>query len=249
MTRGSKRVSVLIAALLLVIVLVADDANERFAQWLAQTPDVTAYAVTGTDVSSYQGNIDWPRFAKNGFTFAFIKATEGSSYADDKFVYNWQQAQKTNLAVGAYHFFSFDSSGATQADNYIAHVPRAEHVLPPVVDLEFYGPYSRFNAPDAENVQRELKVILDRLEAHYGVQPIIYTSRRPYEQYLYGHFDDYRLWLVGYHEEPDYSVKGWTFWQYSERGELPGYSGFVHQVDLNVYRGSLTDFYREFALK
>lgn len=247
MTRGSKRLSVLIAVLLLVIVLVADDANERFDEWLARTPDVAAYPVTGTDVSSYQGDIDWPLFAKNGFTFAFIKATEGSSHVDDKFAYNWQQAHKTKLAVGAYHFFSFDSSGATQAANYIKQVPKVKGALPPVVDLEFYGQYSRFNAPDAEAVRTELKVMLDALEAHYGVCPIIYTSKRPYEYYIKGHFDDYRLWLTGYHEEPDYSAGEWTFWQYSERGELSGYSGFVRQVDLNVYRGSAADFKEEFG--
>lgn len=76
------------------------------------------------DVSSWQGEIDWPTLAGQGLSFAFIKATEGSGFTDPRFSYNWEQARKTALRVGAYHFFSYDSPGETQADNFIAAVPR-----------------------------------------------------------------------------------------------------------------------------
>lgn len=56
---------------------------------------------------------------KQGIEFAFIKATEGSSFIDEKFNINYQNASKTNLKIGAYHFFSYDSEGSTQADNFI----------------------------------------------------------------------------------------------------------------------------------
>ena len=78
-------------------------------------PDAETYPVQGIDVSTYQGTIDWPVLASNDLTFAFIKATEGSSLQDEKFKYNWENAGKTHLKVGAYHFFSYETSGATQA--------------------------------------------------------------------------------------------------------------------------------------
>ena len=58
---------------------------------------------------------------------------------DDNFAYNYSEARKTGLRVGAYHFFSYDSEGSTQADNFIETVENFEGMLPPVIDLEFYG--------------------------------------------------------------------------------------------------------------
>ena len=42
------------------------------------------YPVKGIDVSSYQGEIDWEILSNQNISFAYIKATEGSSYEDDK---------------------------------------------------------------------------------------------------------------------------------------------------------------------
>ena len=70
-------------------------------------------------VSSYQGEINWRVLSSQNISFVFIKATEGSSFVDKNFAYNFQEAQKTSLSVGAYHFFSYDSEGKTQAENFI----------------------------------------------------------------------------------------------------------------------------------
>ena len=78
-------------------------------------PEIKGLTVRGVDVSSYQGNIDWPVLASQEVDFAYIKATEGSSSQDPYFSHNWQGASKTNIKVGAYHFFSFESAGSTQA--------------------------------------------------------------------------------------------------------------------------------------
>ncbi len=50
--------------------------------------------------------------------FMYIKATEGSNSQDEKFAENWDNAQKAGLLSGAYHFFSYDSEGKTQAENF-----------------------------------------------------------------------------------------------------------------------------------
>lgn len=84
------------------------------------------YEVHGVDVSHYQGDIDWTVLQSQNIDFAYIKATEGSSSVDEKFVENWEEAEQTFLKVGAYHFFSFDSEGKTQAQNYIQTVGALE---------------------------------------------------------------------------------------------------------------------------
>ena len=104
-----------------------------------QSSLVGAVSSEGGDVSSYQGEIDWETLSSQNISFAFIKATEGSSLLDQYFLSHYEQAHKAGLRVGAYHFFSYDSPGETQADHFIASVERQEGMLPPVIDLEFYG--------------------------------------------------------------------------------------------------------------
>ena len=41
---------------------------------------------------------------------------------DEKFEENWKESQKSGLYIGAYHFFSFDSPGKTQAKNFMKYV-------------------------------------------------------------------------------------------------------------------------------
>ena len=98
-------------------------------------PSAKQYPVRGVDVSVYQGRIDWDTLAEQGISFAFIKATEGSGSEDPNFQRNWGQARQSGLRVGAYHFFSFDSGGDTQAENFIRAVEPVEGMLPPVVDV------------------------------------------------------------------------------------------------------------------
>lgn len=130
------------------------------------------YPVWGVDVSAYQGDIDWPVLAAQGPDFAFIKATEGSGYTDPRFAANWQAAGEAGLMWGAYHFFSFESPGTTQAENFLAALPRGEAMLPPVVDVELYGDYQR-SPPKAAGLRAELDTLLARLEGYSGEERYI----------------------------------------------------------------------------
>lgn len=200
------------------------------------------YPVTGVDVSSYQGKIDWQVLAGEGISFAYIKATEGSSFVDPCFAENYEQAQQTGLRVGAYHFFSFDSGGKTQAENFIAAVPAFAGMLPPAVDIEFYGEYEK-NPPDREPVREQLDILLLELEAQYGIKPVLYATQKSYRQYLAGDFADYDIWIRNVYTPPLLSDgRNWTFWQYTDRGRLNGYDGKEQYIDRNVFWGSAEEF-------
>ena len=97
-------------------------------------PPKDKYPIRGVDVSEYQGDIDWSVLANQNIDFAFIKATEGSSYTDEHFSENWENASKTDLRIGAYHFFSLESSGKSQAEHFCDTVQGVPNMLPPVVD-------------------------------------------------------------------------------------------------------------------
>lgn len=201
-------------------------------------PSEEEYPIRGVDVSYYQGKIDWRVLAQENIKFAFIKATEGSSHIDPKFAENWEQAGETALKRGAYHFFSFESSGVAQAAHFISVVPAQAGDLPPVVDIEFYG--NRFRSrPDAEETRRQLQDLLDALEAHYGVKPIIYATESSYSAYIRGSFDGYPLWIRNVYFSPNLGMPGrWTFWQYDSDAVLQGYGGENEHIDLNVFYGS-----------
>ena len=188
------------------------------------------------------GEIDWPTLAGQSLSFAFIKATEGSGFTDPRFSYNWEEARKTALRVGAYHFFSYDSPGKTQADNFIAAVPREPGALPPVVDVEFYGDKAA-DPPAAADVHPQLDALLRRLEAHYGVRPILYATGKAYRLYLEGRYDDYDLWIRDVYFTPSLSAsRPWTFWQYADNARLQGYTGREPCIDMNVFSGTPEEF-------
>lgn len=197
-----------------------------------------SWQVFGVDVSSYQGKVDWSALADQGVVFAFCKATEGSTHVDPTFRQNWVNAQAAGVLVGAYHFFSYDSPGETQAENFISQVPGMGGILPPVVDIEFYGDKVK-NPPSKEETMTILVPLLTMLEDHYGVKPILYATYRSYKLYLEGELEEYPLWIT----RPIFAPidKPWTFWQYSHSARLKGYEGREDRIDLNVFRGSLAD--------
>ena len=206
---------------------------------LPDEADPDEWEVFGVDVSSYQGEVDWAALAAQGVDFAFLKATEGSSLQDVRFAQNWADAQAAGVRVGAYHFFSYDSPGETQADNFISAVPVTPGALPPVVDIEFYGDNLK-NPPDKDHVQGVLDPLLERLEEHYGVKPILYVTYRSYDLYLKEGYEDYQFWFSSPAVMPFW--RPWTFWQYSHSAELEGYTGGEKRIDLNVFRGSREEF-------
>ena len=195
--------------------------------------DTSRYPVFGVDVSNYQGDIDWDKLEEQGVRFAFIKATEGSGHTDESVRRNIERASGTGIKISAYHFFSFDSSGETQAANFIAAVGDDEITLPPVIDIEYYGD-KRKHKPSQEETEAILRPLLEKLEEHYGKKPMIYTTLPVYYRYVKESFSDYPLWIRSVNFEPD--LVDWTFWQYDDHGKLEGYYGDEECIDFNVYR-------------
>ena len=180
--------------------------------------------------------------ANQNIKFAFIKATEGSNFIDKYFVENYKNARKTNLKIGVYHFFSYDSPGDTQAQNFISVVPKTNDMLPPVVDIEFYGDKEK-RLPNKENTQKELSILLLTLEKYYEKKPIIYATKKSYDLYIAGSFNDYDIWIRDVFFYPSLSDnRNWTFWQYTNREVLNGYTGEEKYIDMNVFHGTQEEF-------
>jgi lysozyme len=193
-------------------------------------PERGRFPVQGIDVSHHQGHIDWAEVKEAGVDFAYIKATEGGDFTDERFQDNWKETQKHNILRGAYHFFTLCRPGAEQAAHFISVVPRDKNALPPAVDLEYTG-----NCNDSSkqlNFAAELKTFYRKIKARYGTTPIIYTT---YEFHEHHELSPYmaRLWIRDIYSTPDLSRYDWTFWQYTNRLRVPGIAA---PVDGNVFR-------------
>lgn len=194
------------------------------------------FSVHGIDVSHHQGDIDWARLeslqqASVPIRFVFIKATEGGDHKDKRFDENFASARQHGFIRGAYHFYNPATDPIVQADFFISHVPLEKGDLPPVIDIEKNPTRSQ-----QQTFYAQLALFLYRLEAHYGVRPIVYTSLKFKERYLsFPEFDRYPLWIAHYHvPQPGYQGE-WAFWQHTDRATLPGID---EKTDLNVFHGS-----------
>jgi len=186
------------------------------------------YSVQGIDVSNHQKDIDWNLVAQNEkIKFVFIKATEGNDYQDKYFKSNWDSATQVGLYKGAYHYFTTESSGKEQANNFIASVPVEKGCLPPVIDIEESG-------LDKEKFKKELSDFISEIEETYKQKPILYVVYPLYEEYIQGDFEECPIWIRDVIKPAKLDDREWILWQYCNRGRVDGINSYA---DLNVFYG------------
>ena len=172
----------------------------------------SGFQVHGIDVSHYQGNIDWKmltqtRQGKFPIHFVFMKASEGGDYGDKAFITNFDSAKTHGFIRGAYHFYNPKTDPIRQADFFINSVKLDSGDLPPVLDIEKRG-------KDENQLRRDLKLWLDKIEQHYKVKPILYTSYKFKTRYLNDSvFNSYPYWIAHYYVDSVEYRGEWKFWQ------------------------------------
>jgi lysozyme len=206
-----------------------------------QTPDVSGYPVRGVDVSSHEGPIQWDQVKAGAIAFAYMKATEGDTFVDATFAANWRGAAAAGLAEGAYHFYDFCDAGADQAANFIKTVPFTAGALPMVLDLEESEDCAKM--PPKAAFLKDLAAFVAKVQAAYGLKPVLYVNLSIYNEYLTEVGPGYALWIA----DPTHAAPGmpagtdWTFWQYSWNGKVPG---IAPETDLDVFNGDARAFSR-----
>ena len=186
--------------------------------------------IKGIDISHWQSDIDWTAIPYE-YKFAFMKATEGTGFIDNKFTRNWAAA---DILHGAYHFWRYGFDGTRQAEHFFDIVSATGDLgdLPPVVDLE------DTRAPKGGDIVIRMRQMLQRTEELFGKQPIIYTAKWWWDSWTLANtgFGDYDLWVAHYRPTwlKPYLPAGWDswqVWQHSSSGRVAGIQG---NCDLNV---------------
>ena len=227
------------------------------ARWLAialtvagmaalASPAVAATGPTGPDVASYQHpsgvTIDWTAAAASGSSFAFVKATEGTTYTNPYFTQDWSALAAAGLIRGAYHYARPSStvgSAAAQAQYFANTVGSFADLgdLPPVLDLEQTGGLTPVN------LVAWTQQYLTAVQSITGRTPILYTYPNFWHNSMADStaFGGYPLWLASYSSTAPAPLPGWnawTFWQYTSQGTVPGITG---NVDVSQFAGTMDD--------
>ncbi|GAA0357150.1 lysozyme [Actinoallomurus spadix] len=187
----------------------------------------------GLDVSSHQGNVGWSTVKSNGARFAYVKATEGTSYQNPYFSQQYVGSYNVGLIRGAYHFATPNtSSGAAQADYFAAHGggwSRDNQTLPGALDIE-YNPYgATCYGLSQSSMKSWIHAFINEYHAKTGRWAVIYTTLDWWKSCT-GNNDatfasNSPLWIAKYSTSAGTLPYGWsfyTFWQYADSGTFPG---------------------------
>jgi hypothetical protein len=171
------------------------------------------------------------------------KATEGRTWIDGSYLRNKANAEAQALAFGAYHFARPDKRAhdAIREANLFLDVARLEpgNVIP-VLDLESTGGLSQ------RRLTRWILTWLRRVHERLGVRPMVYTSpigwaQRTGNTTAIADAGYELLWVAHWGvRQPVLPARGWgghgwTLWQRSDCGQVPGIRGCV---DVNQLAGS-----------
>lgn len=127
--------------------------------------------IIGIDVSNHQGVLNWPSLKTSlGLSFAFCKATEGTTFTDSTLAGNWSGIKSAGLVRGAYHFARPERSSAVkQADFFLSRIPNLDSDDKLILDLET----TQLSASDTN---AWAIVWADRVASKTGRMPWIYTG-------------------------------------------------------------------------
>jgi GH25 family lysozyme M1 (1,4-beta-N-acetylmuramidase) len=207
----------------------------------------------GIDVSHWQGRIDWTAVSTEGVKFAYIKATEATTYTDPSFAANFAGASDAGVIRGAYHFAVPNASSGSAQANYLVDNGGTwaadGRTLPPALDIE-YNPYGADPCYGLSAAQMRSWVadFVNTVYDRTGRWPVIYTTANWWSRCTanspYSGANS-PLWIASWNNSSHiyYRPAGWstyTFWQYADRGVAPG--------DQDVFNGTLTQL-RAFAVR
>ncbi len=192
-------------------------------------PVSVAAMLQGIDVSNWQGAVNWGAQAKGGVSFAFAKASEGSTFTDKWFGTNWNGMRESWIVCGAYHFARPAGDPEVQAVHFLKIVQRAGGLRRGdllALDLE-----TNDHLP-AARVARFARSWCQAVIALAGVKPVVYTFQAFAQNGNCAGLETYPLWIAA----PD-APRGrpqvpspWRRWTIHQHSHKP--------LDRNVFRGT-----------
>lgn len=211
----------------------------------------TAGREPGLDVSNHDKTINWRKVKNAGFSFAYAKATEHTTFRDQFFPDNWRHIQSVGMIRGAYHFFRPTYDAKDQARNFLDYVASVDPIqpedLPPALDLEHYPDHvlKEWNSVSPQDRVKRVRTWIDVVESELNRKTMIYTSYGFWDTFMRGvkDFADHPLWVANFTTNSKPKLPNewstWKIWQFSEEEEISGIS--TANEDGDRFNGSIAD--------
>ena len=170
--------------------------------------------ILGTDISRFQGEVDFAKMYAAGARYVFIKSSDGAPNANARAIaYSDPRipaAKAAGLMVGQYHFAQLPNTddmnvilqaANDQADLVIsrwnAHGGYSPGTLPLVLDFEQAGVPRNVTDPEAIAF---VKTFMDKVTNATGKVPLLYSNPTFLKNHLYGDTSlaNYPLWISNY---------------------------------------------------
>lgn len=189
-------------------------------------------AISGIDVSEWQGSIDFEKVKNDNIEIVYIRSSAGNSYKDANFEENYKKAKSVGLNIGFYHYVTARTieEAKEQAIFFASVIAGKEADCRLAMDFEALSGLSKtevnaiaeaFLKETAELTQKELVIYSDA-----------YNARDVFDNSL---FNTYPLWVAEYEvEKPE--ADNWIGWQYSDQGKINGING---NVDLDEFKENI----------
>ena len=230
----ARAVAALVAALVALLVL-------------ASAAPASAVRRPGIDISAYQEPpftgkpVDWDDVGDGDVRFVIARATRGTDFIDTSYPGFVSGAQSHGIWVAAYHYAKPNGNpvddAKKEADFFLEHADIEEGMLIPALDMEQSGLTQK-------QLVTWITTWLRRVEAQTGVKAMIYTSPSFWVSATgdtvkfarNGHPLWIANWFVRRPTVPahNWGGRGWTFWQWTDCGEVNGIKGCV---DKDRYNG------------
>lgn len=231
----------IVPVFIIIILIFSFSSDSQIAVFKSHEEKIFAHYqehIFGIDISHYQGRVEWGKLKKinkeTEISFIIMRAAVGEDDEDQEFSTNWYHAKKLNIIRGAYHYYRPDENSIKQADNFISIVNLEKGDLPPVLDIEAVP-----SLQSIKSLKKGLKKWLNKVETHFGIKPIIYTSDSYYKNYLSDTtFQNYIFWIANFNPVIHPQFKKWKIWQFSKTGRIEGIN---HDVDFNVFNGNIEE--------
>ena len=202
-----------------------------------------SYAITpisepnyqGIDVSNWQGYIDYASVARSGIQVVYMKASQGTTYRDPFFNYNYENAKANGLKVGFYHYLTAtNTEQAEQQARFFASV-----IAGKTPDCKLVMDYETFGGVGREQVNQIARTFLENVQRLTNKEVIVYSNlSNARDRFDVSLARDYQLWLAYYGDynqltNVETSWSNWIGVQYTSMGRVPG-------VNTNVDRNNFT---------
>ncbi len=186
------------------------------------------------DLSHFNNVTNFAAIQQSGIVGVIHKATEGTGWSDPTYASRKQQALAAGLLWGAYHF-GINEDGAAQAQYFLSVVnPGSQDLL--ALDFE-QNPNSQMTITQAEQFVQEIYSKTGRYPGFYS-DSLVGSLLGSTENSILANCWFWRAEYGGSPPSVPPTWPGWTMWQYTESGSVPGIAG---ACDRDTFNGSVAE--------